>query len=149
MNKNVGHRPTLIIIPILNGEIASSLPSSGVQGIAKITSCSDVVAAITCTSRSTDRSRTKCILEYPYRICRGGHSTPTFIPSCFTSMKTVFWICMCVYSRCCVTCRYSRQCIICKCYCPSTVRCICVFRSIHRRIQDNGRIKKTPVNTGE
>ena len=135
-------RPTLIIIPILNGDIASSIPSRTEYATAESRVIANVVTAVASTVRRTSGSRAVCVVEHPSRTNRACYATPTF--DSFGSRFNIvlvsgIWFAI-PTARYIVTRCYTRYGIVWKCHRPCSVCIMCAICSRHRRIQDNGRM---------
>ena len=144
---NVVQCTTLIILPILNGEIALSIPSRTKHAKTEISVSTNAVTAVDSTVRRTYGSRAARVVEHPSRTNRTRHSAPTVKLTILISLGNlivIFWVCSKVCAGYWIARCYARYCstvhIISKCHRPCCGCCIgCSVWTRHRRIQDNGR----------
>ena len=104
------NRPALIIIPILNGDIASSIPSTAEHGPSEIRfTANPVVTTETSTIHRTRRSRVERTVEYPSRTHRQQHPTPTV---CLFILVPNGYLVI-IFRVCCIRCSSK---VIARCY---------------------------------
>ena len=101
IKKTWNESSTLIIIPILNGEIASSLPSTANDRGAKFSVVANAVTAALSTSCCTIGSRAVRVAEHPSRTNGICHSRPAINTGCFLGKPVIIsWVCRIVCTTC-------------------------------------------------